>query len=248
MLDPTWNRQDVPQPDVSHIATEDGAPVDGIFSEKQMRLLAHVLYAAWKPEGGRAFSVFANVGLFSSPDAPPLVPDVMVSLDVQTTSYPREKKERTYFIWVHRKSPEVVIEVVSNREGGEVDKLIRYAEMGVAYAVIHDPDTLLSNRVLRVYELRGRHFVDMLPPHWLSDLGLGLTLWEGSFEGMTATWLRWCDAQGRLLPTGCERAEAAHERAEAEHERAEAAHGRAEAERERADRLAARLRDLGAEP
>jgi hypothetical protein len=32
----------------------------------------------------------------------------------------------------------------SNREGKEVEKLAHYAEMGVAYAIIYDPDTLLS--------------------------------------------------------------------------------------------------------
>ncbi len=103
-------------PDISHLITEDETPVDNIFSEKQMRLLADALYASWAgPEAGRTFSVFANVGLFSSPHEPPVVPDVMLSLDVTTPTYPIDKKERTYFIWVHEKSPEVAIEVVSNR-------------------------------------------------------------------------------------------------------------------------------------
>ncbi|HEY3999123.1 MAG TPA: Uma2 family endonuclease, partial [Candidatus Xenobia bacterium] len=186
MLEPTWDPSQIPHPDVSHIATEDGAPVDNIFSEKQMRLLTTALYASWRPDGERKFGAFANVGLFSSPDVPPVVPDVMVSLDVTTPTYPKEKSERTYFIWVRGKSPEVTIEVVSNREGGEVQKLERYAEMGVAYTAIHDPDLLLSKRPLRVYELRGRHYVEMLPPFWLEDVGLGLTLWEGTFEDTTA--------------------------------------------------------------
>jgi hypothetical protein len=95
-------------------------------------------------------------------------------------------------------------------------------------------------------------------------LGLGLTLWKGTFEGWSDTWLRWCDREGNLLPTGeeqRERAEAAEarvgeqrERAEAaearvgeQRERAEAAETQLREQRERAERLQARLRELGVE-
>ncbi|MEW6279388.1 MAG: Uma2 family endonuclease, partial [Candidatus Eremiobacterota bacterium] len=61
-----------------------------------------------------------------------------------------------------------------------------------------------------------------------------LTLWEGTYEGMTATWLRWCDREGQVLLTGIERAELEQARAEEASQRAE--------------RLAARLRELGLEP
>ena len=56
----------------------------------------------------------------------------------------------------------------------------------------------------------------------MSDLGLTLILWQGVFEDKEDTWLRWCDAEGRLIPTGEERAVNAEERAlqaEAEVER-----------------------------
>jgi hypothetical protein len=75
--------------------------------------------------------------------------------------------------------------------------------------------------------------VDVLPPYWLEDVGLTLTLWDGEFEGMHATWLRWCNPEGVVLGTGTERADTER--------------GRADAERERAERLAARLRALGEE-
>ena len=45
---------------------------------------------------------------------------------------------------------EVVIEVVSNREGGEdTDKLATYAEIGIRYYVIYDPDQMLGPEELR---------------------------------------------------------------------------------------------------
>ena len=68
-----------------------------------------------------------------------------------------------------------------------------------------------------------------------------MRLWEGEYEGMTAVWLRWCDREGNVIPTGAELAEA-------ERQRAEEAQQRAEAERQRAERLAARLRALGIDP
>ncbi len=50
-------------------------------------------------------------------------------------------------------------------------------------------------------------------------LGLSLTLWQGMFEGKENIWVRWCDADGNLIPTGEERAiNAEHRAAEAEAE------------------------------
>ena len=68
-----------------------------------------------------------------------------------------------------------------------------------------------------------------------------MRLWEGEYEGVKAVWLRWCDQEGNIIPTGAELAAAERQRAEEEQRRAEA-------ERARAERLAARLRALGIDP
>jgi hypothetical protein len=47
-----------------------------------------------------------------------------------------------------------------------------------------------------------------------------LKLWEGSYEGVHSTWLRWHDGQGRLVPTGAEGKAQAEELARREAERA----------------------------
>jgi len=75
-----------------------------------------------------------------------------------------------------------------------------------------------------------------------------LTLWDGTYEDQYGTWLRWCDDQGRAIPTGAERA--AHEAERAAHEAERATHEaeRATREAERAARLAAKLRELGIDP
>src|SRR5687768_16485211 len=71
-------------PNVDHLVTEDDTPVDSILSEKAMRLLTEPLYNNWPRFGGtEPFLVAANVGMFYSDEAPPLVPDVLLSLDVK---------------------------------------------------------------------------------------------------------------------------------------------------------------------
>jgi hypothetical protein len=223
-------------PDVDHLVTEDDTPVDGVFSEKQMRLLTEPLYSSWAcPAGQRSFVAMANVGLFFDVNRPPLVPDVLLSVNVQPPPEVRSKKYRSYFVWQYGKPPDVVIEVVSNCEGGEdTEKLAAYARIPVGYYVIFDPEKLLSTELVRVYRLLDGEYVRMNEPIRFPKLGLGLGLWQGTYEDLDTVWLRWVNEEGILVPTGNERAEAERQRAEAE--------------RQRAERLAEQLRQLGVEP
>ena len=82
----------------------------------------------------------------------------------------------------------------------------------------------------------------------MPSIGLGITLWNGSFEGHSDLWLRWTDLAGNLVATGAERAEHELQRADAETQRADAAMQRADAERQRAEKLTEQLRRLGVEP
>lgn len=228
-------------PDVSAIVTEDDAPVDNLYSEKQMRLLTDALYTSWggppPEESGqrRTFLAAANVGVFKTPKAPPLVPDVLVSVDVGPDPDIWAKEHRSYFIWEFGKEPDVVIEVVSNREGKELDeKKIGYRRMKIPYYVVWDPETFLRSAPLQAFELRGHLYVKM--GHlFFESLGLGLTEWVGTFEHFEARWLRWCDAEGKVLPTGAERATIEQVRADSERARADHERERADNERERAD-------------
>jgi len=221
-------------PQVDALVTEDDTPVDNIFSEKQQRLLVESLYNGWAGPGeGRPFLALANVGLFYAVRQPPLVPDVLVSLDVQVPADVWVKPNRSYLMWEYGKPPDVVIEIVSNQQRGEERKLWDYAQLGIDYYVIFDPTEQLGAGALRVY---GQHEGTYRPvaTGTLSTVELGVVLWQGVYEGLEQTWLRWCDAAGHLLPTGAERIEQEHQRAEQEHQRAE--------------RLVAQLRALGVEP
>ncbi len=44
------------------------------------------------------------------------------------------------------------------------------------------------------------------PRIWISELCLGLGLWQGEFKGVSRQWLRWYDNQGSWIPTDAERA------------------------------------------
>jgi len=208
--------QDIPEvlspdqrPSVEHLVTEDETPVDNIFSEKQQRLLTEPLYSSWRPAGDQGmFVALANVGLYYAVNKPPYVPDILLSLDVELPAELWPKANRSYFVWEYGKLPDVVVEVVSNREGREdSEKLDGYAHIGVPYYVIFDPERLLSDQPLRAYRREARTYREMDEPIWLAGVELGLCLWQGSFEQHEDTWLRWVDAEGHLIPTGAERAE-----------------------------------------
>ena len=229
-------------PQIDELVIEDDTPVDNFFSAKLQRMLIEILYSSWANLGmDRPFVADADIGIFSSVRRPPIVPDVFVSMDVEAPQDFREKKNRTYLVWEFGKSPDVVIEIVSNKVGNELgSKLQDYARLGVTYYVVFDPLQQLGDKILHVFGLTQGEY-EQLEQLWLDRIGLGLTLWEGTFEDVTATWLRWCDRDGQLLPTGAERAA----QAEAKTTEAEAKASAAEA---KAAKLAEQLRALGVDP
>lgn len=196
------------RPSVDHLITENDTPVDNIYSEKQQRLLTEPLYTSWRPAESRSFMALANVGLFYGIAQPPLVPDVLLAVDVELPGDVHDKPNRSYLMWEYGKSPDVVIEIVSNREGGEAtQKLASDAKLRVPYYAIHDPRRLLGDQPLRVFRLIGMKYEPLDEPYWLADVGLGLQLWAGRYENLEDTWLRWVDRDRQPIPTGAERAE-----------------------------------------
>ncbi len=236
----------VPTPDISHIITEYNTPVDNLIYEKQQRLLTSALYSSFQTD--TPFLATANVGLFYGLKQPPLLPDILLSLEVEVPEDWSQKKNRSYFVWEFGKSPEVAIEIVSNKIGNELgSKLEDYARARVAYYVVFDPLHQLGEPILRIYHLQGKNYL-LLDNLFLSQVGLGLTIWSGKFEGKEYNWLRWCDKSGRILLTGDEQLQKEWQRAEQERQRAEQERQRAEQERGRAERLAEILRERGINP
>jgi Uma2 family endonuclease len=232
-------------PDANQLVTEDDTPVDNFASAKQQRLLVSSLYSSLQ---NQIFLAEANVGIYYIYKQSPIVPDVFLSLNVQVPDNWWEKQNRCYMLWEFGKTPEVAIEIVSNREGDELGSKLRiYEQMRVSYYVVYDPTRQLGEQQLRIYELRGARYFETSET-WLEQVGLGLTLWQGEFEGRQDIWLRWCYQDGTVLPTGDERAEVAEQRAEQERLEKEQQKQRAEIAEQRAQLLAERLRAMGIDP
>ncbi|HYW22281.1 MAG TPA: Uma2 family endonuclease [Nodularia sp. (in: cyanobacteria)] len=225
------NTDDFYVPDANLLVTEDDTPVDNFASAKQQRLLVGSLFSSLQ---NQTFLAEANVGVYYIDLQPPIVPDVFLSLDVQVPQKWWEKQNRCYMVWRFGKPPEVVMEIVSNKEGDELGKKLEiYEQMRASYYIVYDPNQQLGEEVLRIYELRGRRYFETSET-WLEQVGLGLTLWSGKFEGRQDTWLRWCYQDLTILPTGDERAEQEKQRAEQAEQRAQL--------------LAERLRAMGIDP
>ncbi|MCC5663746.1 Uma2 family endonuclease [Nostoc sp. CHAB 5784] len=232
------NDDDYYVPDANQLITEDDTPVDNFASAKQQRLLVSSLYSSIQQQ---TFLAEANVGIYYTDGQPAIVPDVFLSLDVQVPENWWKKQNRCYMVWRFGKPPEVVIEIVSNKEGDELGKKLKiYEQMRASYYIVYDQNQQLGEKVLRVYELRGRRYFET-SENWLEQVGLGVTLWEGKFEDRQDTWLRWCYQDGNVLSTGDEHAEQERQRAEQERQRAEQAE-------QRTQLLADRLRAMGVDP
>jgi hypothetical protein len=252
-----------PAPSLDHLITDDGQPVDNFFVEKQQRLLTEPLNSSWAgPADGRPFVAASNVGLFFEPKNPAFCPDMMLSVGIRLGENLKLKPNRSYFVWLLGKVPDVAIEIVSDLLGGEQGyKMQEYARRGIPYYVIFDPAEHLKSGILRVFGLQTESYEPMQNA-WFESVGLGIRLWTGVYEGTADQWLRWCDRDGQVIPTGKEkieleaqraeqekqRAEQEKQRAEQEKQRAEQEKQRAEQEKQRAEQLRAQLRALGIDP
>ncbi|MBD2211010.1 Uma2 family endonuclease [Calothrix sp. FACHB-156] len=164
----------------------------------------------------------------------------------------REDVTRSYTPQLQGDIPVIVIEFLSDTEGGEYSIKPTYPPgkwffyecvLKVPNYALFEPDS----GDLEVYGLdnnTGRYVVQTPNEnqrYWIAEMNIYLGVWQGTRENRTGNWLRWWDEQGNLLLWGSELAEQERQRAEQESQRAEQ-------ERQRAERLAAQLRAAGIEP
>ncbi|GAX43624.1 hypothetical protein NIES4075_46390 [Tolypothrix sp. NIES-4075] len=148
----------------------------------------------------------------------------------------REEVKRSYTPQLQGDIPVIVIEFISDTEGGEYSvkptyppgKWLFYEQvLKVPNYAIFEPDT----GTLEVYRLDDGKYQLQQPDnnnrYAIAEMNLFLGTWQGERENRTGYWLRWWDEQGNLLLWGLEKAEQ---------------------ERQRAERLAAQLRAAGIEP
>ena len=103
-----------------------------------------------------------------------------------------------------------------NTEGGELTTKFRdYEKHRILYYVVWDPMKFLTETPLQCFRWVEGNYVPCEP--WFPVLQLGVTAWAGEYDRMTQTWLRWCDQQGNVLPSGAEGIRQAHSQATRDH-------------------------------
>jgi Uma2 family endonuclease len=207
-----------------------------------------------------------NLGVYYAEDEPAIVPDAFLSLGVQR--FRQNGKLRLNYAIPHENQvvPQWVLEVVSKTPGGEYDdKMKQYAQLGVLYYTIYNPDYWVRDQhtPFEVYRLQDGGYVRQPEnPVWMPEIGLGIGCELGRSEEIPREWLYWYDQQGRryLVPEellrqakrelATERQQRRLAELELEQERQlrEQERQRANEAERRAEELVRRLRELGQEP
>lgn len=111
-------------------------------------------------------------------------------------------------------------EVDSTESNGQPNREIPPKKWDVYERILRVPYYVVFSRYsdrLRGFKLNGGRYREQpIDPEklqfWIPELKLGLGIWQGEFEGINRSWLRWCDEEGNWLQTEAELAFAAAER------------------------------------
>ncbi|WP_373544496.1 Uma2 family endonuclease [Chamaesiphon sp.] len=232
-------------PTADELPNSDDTPVDNELQEIIPNLLKSILRMLWKGRMDWFFGI--DMGIYTHPEQPPIVPDGFLSLNVERSF--DEDLRLSYLLWEEEIPPILVLEVVSAKPGGEyTTKLDKYAELGVLYYVIYNPKRRRKAR-LEIHKLvNGNYELQNTNPLWMPEIGLGIGCERASYDDLTREWLYWYDENDRRYPTPYEQIEQERQRADNADRAIEQERQQTELERQRADRLAAKLRDLGIDP
>jgi Uma2 family endonuclease len=205
-------------PGEDELPYDDGEPMERGRHRRQMALLIESLGAHWSDRDDVA--VEGNMALyFSELQAKKndfRAPDVFVVLDTV------RRDRKSWVVWQEERTPNVVIELLSpsSEAADRGDKMRIYAKLlRVPEYFLFDPMTgALEGYRLDLDTLTYLPMTQEPTGEYLSrQLRLRLGVRPGRFEGIEGDWLRWIDLEGRVLPSGEERAaEAEQKAAEAE--------------------------------
>jgi len=247
------------------LVLDDGEPLETEWHTLEFPLLRELIRTVMAEAGRTDFYVGANMFVYYSvQQARDVSDEVTKGLDQRAFRGPDvfwvggvdpDRERKAWIAWDENgKLPDVIVELLSPstaaKDRGEKKDL--YARVfGTAEYFLYDPDA----RKLEGYRLAGRAYWPIPSDEhgrlWSEQLGVFLGVWhgvaEGRAEGRKADWVRLFRADGSMVPTADERAEAERQRAEAERQRAEAERQRAEAAEAEVARLRALLdqRDRG---
>ena len=193
-------------PSAEELPDSDDTPVDNELQILVPTLLRGILAWLWSERQDWFFGV--NMGVYYEPKEPAIVPDGFLSLGVE-----RRKTERgrlSYVLWEEKDIvPQLVLEIVSRTYGQEYQaKLLKYAQLGVMYYVVYNPDYWVRDKhePFEVYRLAsGKYVRQQGDCVWLPEIGLGIGRGRGSFEGWNREWLYWYDRDGNRFLSPDER-------------------------------------------
>lgn len=218
-------------PSAEELPCSDETPVDNELQNLLPNFLLVILAFIWEQRLDWFLGV--DMGIYHTTGTNPripIVPDGFLSIGVER--FKGGKLRSSYIIWLENNVvPIWILEVVSETYGGEYDKkLIDYANLGVLYYAIYNPDYWRRDKhdPLEVYRLvDGAYVRQSGEPVWMPEIGLGIGRAQGTFCGITREWLYWYEQDGRKYPSPDEARQFAEQRAA---------------------QLAAQLRALGIEP
>lgn len=153
--------------------------------------------------------------------------------------YEQQDMRLSYVVWQEGINPFVVVELLSpGTEKEDLGQTLRKADnpptkWEVYERILRVPYYIVFDRYtdqLKAFQLTGGHYreLELIESRiWMEDIGLGLGLWQGSYEGIERLWLRWYDRNRNWIATPQEIAKR---------------------EKSRADKLAQKLIDMGINP
>ncbi|MEM9505912.1 MAG: Uma2 family endonuclease [Cyanobacteria bacterium P01_E01_bin.43] len=161
-------------------------------------------------------------------------PDWFLALGVPRL-YDGHDMRLSYVTWQEEASPTVVVELLS--PGTQADDLGQRAreldqpptKWQVYQDILRIPYYLIFDRYenqFRAFGLRENGYEPLEIANqrlWLPNLNAGIGVWQGTYQGITRSWLRWYDDQGHWHPTPQEAFEQERQRSEQERQRAEQA-------------------------
>ncbi|MDF5734089.1 MAG: Uma2 family endonuclease [Rhizonema sp. PD38] len=259
-IDPPRPRKEV-LPTMYNLKSEDleKSVVTDEFHDFQSQLLRETFYPLNYP--AEKIFVASNLKLYYDPRNHLCYkrPDWFAVLGVSKSSQQQDLR-LSYVVWLETIRPLLVVELLSpGTEAEDLGQTLREfntspTKWEVYERILRVPYYVVFDRYtnhFRVFILVATRYQELSLPEqklWLEDVGLGLGLWQGSYQETQGLWLRCYDADGNWIPTADERAQQERQQRELAEQKVFQERQRAEFERHRAERLAARLRELNVDP
>lgn len=189
-------------PSAEDLPDSDDTPVDNELQDLIPGLLKAILALVWSERMDWFFGV--DMGIYYDPEQPAIVPDGFLSLGVER--FIDEDLRLSYVLWEENVVPTMALEVVSHKRHGEYSSKKKfYAELKILYYVVYNPQRKKKPR-LEVYRLvNGSYMLQPGNPVWLAEVGLGIGIERGTYQGITREWMYWYNQQGQRLLTPEER-------------------------------------------